>query len=147
MEDGGEGGEGSVFRDRWRERQSATGRPGELIRQPGWIDSGLWTLGLLIAAGMLAASTGTVARTEGLPAAAHGASVSAPRAGEVTAVAGDPAQFHDASGATRAAVIVEVTATEVRAALRAPGPAESVGVLDVPAGRQRLISVLFSRWW
>ncbi|MBI3225191.1 MAG: hypothetical protein HYZ39_09050 [Mycolicibacterium cosmeticum] len=142
-----DGGEGSVFRDRWRERQSAAGRPGELIKQPGWIDSGLWTLGLLIAAGVLAASTGTVARTAALPAVAHGVTVSATRTADVVPIVGDPAQFHDASGATRAADILEVTATEVRAALRSPGPTESPGVLDVPSGRQRLIGVLFSRWW
>ena len=41
----------AVFRERWRDRQSAGARPGELIKQPGWIDAGLVALGVLLVAG------------------------------------------------------------------------------------------------
>lgn len=138
----------AVFRERWRERQSESGRPGDLIKQPGWIDGGLWALGCLLVAGAVTAATGTVARTESLPAVAQGISVSAARAGEPAPGLGDIAQFRDAAGGSRTAVIVEVTATEVRAELRSPvDVAVTPGVLDVPAGRQRLISVLLPRFW
>ena len=138
----------SVFREQWRERHSEAGRPGDLIKQPGWIDSGLWTLGLLVAAGVLAAATGTVARTETLPAVAHGIWVSATRSGEPAPAVGATAQFRDSSGGTRSAVIVEVTTSEVRADLdRSVDSDVSPGRLEVPAGRQSLISVLLPRFW
>lgn len=137
----------SVFREHWRVRQSESGRPGELIEQPGWIDAGLYALGILLAAGSFAAATGTVARTETLPAALQGTTVSATRTGEAAPRQGDKLKFHDPAGATETAVVVEVTATEVRAELRSPGPATAVGVLDVPAGRHGLLSALFARWW
>jgi hypothetical protein len=50
-------------------------------------------------------------------------------------------QFREASGPTLDAVVVAVTPTEVTAELTGPGPATG-GQLLIPAGRQRLISVL-----
>ncbi|MDT5367284.1 MAG: hypothetical protein QOC62_1715, partial [Mycobacterium sp.] len=47
----------SVFRERWRDRQSAGARPGELIAQPAWIDAGLVVLAVLVAAGAVAGAT------------------------------------------------------------------------------------------
>jgi hypothetical protein len=38
----------AVFRERWRDRKSEGARPGELIRQPGWIDVGLAALGMTL---------------------------------------------------------------------------------------------------
>lgn len=133
----------TVFRQRWRDRQSAGARPGELIKQPGWIDAGLVALGVLLAAGAVAASTVTVARTEALPAVVQGTSVTAPRGANAPAP-GTTAQYRDSSGTTLDAVVVDVTATEVVARLARPGPA-SAGELLIPVGRQRLIGVLLPR--
>jgi hypothetical protein len=108
----------SVFREHWRDRQSAATRTGELITQPGWIDAGIAALCALLAAGTLAAGTITLARTEALPAVAQGASVSAVRTG------GSP----------------------LPTGLQRPG-ATSAGELLLPAGRQRLISALLPRLW
>lgn len=133
----------TIFRKSWRDRQTAGVRPGELIKQPGWIDAGLVALGVLLAAGAVVASTVTVARTAALPAVVDGTSVTAVR-GEVAPAPGTAAQYRDASGDTLDAVVVEVTATEVVAKLDQPGSA-SAGELLLPAGRQRLISVLLPR--
>lgn len=142
VDDGGVQRE-AVFREHWRSRQSDTGRPGDLIKQSGWMDGGLWTLGVLLVVGAVAAATGTVARTESLPAVAEGTAVTAPRAGQAAPALGETAQFRDSSGAARSAVIIEVSATEVRAALPRPvHVAVTPGVLDVPVGRQQLINVL-----
>ncbi len=146
MTDDGEIRYESVFREHWRDRQSAATRPGELIKQPGWIDAGLEALGVLLAAGAVAAGTVTVERTEALPAVAQGMSVIADRAGGTPPAEGTAAQFRDASGTTHSAIVVEVTATEVRAQLEGPGSA-SAGELVVPKGRQRLISVLLPSLW
>ena len=147
VDDGGVQREG-VFRERWRERQFDTGRPGDLIKQTGWMDGGLWTLGVLLVVGAVGAASGTVARTETLPAVAEGTAVTAPRTGPTAPRLGETAQFRDPSGAAWTAVIVEVTATEVRAALPRPvDVASTPGVLDVPAGRQRLINVLLPGFW
>jgi hypothetical protein len=134
----------SMFRERWRDRQSAATRPGELIKQQGWIDRGLVALGVLLAAGTVAASTLSVAQTEALPAIAQGTSVTAIRGGGTPPAQGSAAQFRDASGTTQGAVVVEVTATEVRAQLERPS-SEPAGELVVPMGRQRLISVILPR--
>jgi hypothetical protein len=147
VDDGGVQRE-AVFREHWRDRQSDTGRPGDLIKQTGWMDGGLWTLGALLVVGVAAATTGTVARTATLPAVAEGTAVTAPRSGQAVPGLGETAQFRDTSGATQPAVIVEVTATELRAAL--PRPVDisvTPGVLDVPVGRQRLINVLLPGLW
>jgi hypothetical protein len=133
----------TVFRKSWRDRQAAGVRPGELIKQPGWIDAGLVALGVLLAAGAVAASTVTVERTTALPAVVQGTSVTAVR-GEVAPAPGTAAQYRDASGDIVDVVVVEVTATEVVAQLGQPGP-PSAGELLLPAGRQRLISVLLPR--
>ncbi|MGD1171903.1 hypothetical protein ACKUVQ_05155 [Mycobacterium seoulense] len=53
-----------VFRERWRDRQSAASRPGELIKQERWVDAGLVALSVLLAAGALAAGTVRIAQTE-----------------------------------------------------------------------------------
>ena len=135
----------SVFRERWRDRQSAGARPGELIKQPGWIDAALVGLGVLLAAGAVAAGTMTVARSETLPAIVQDMTVTAVRSG----TAPDPGtavQFRDAYGATVDAVVVDVTDTEVIARLTQPEPA-SAGQLMIPTGRQRLIDVLLPRLW
>lgn len=47
----------SIFRQRWRDSQTSESRPGQLIRQPRWIDHGLVALGVLLVAGAVAAST------------------------------------------------------------------------------------------
>ncbi len=133
----------AVFRERWRDRQSAGARPGELVKQPGWIDAGLVVLGVLLAAGVFAAGTMTVARTQALPAVVQGASVTAAR-GDASPAPGSVVQYRDASGITLGATVVEVTATEVTARLDRPGPA-STGQLLVPTDRQRLITVLLPR--
>jgi hypothetical protein len=131
----------AVFRDRWRDRQSAATRPGELIRQRGWIDAGLVALWVLSTAGVLAAGTISIAQSETLPAVVEGSSVTATRGGATPPAPGAAAQFRDPSGATQGAVVTDVTAAEVRARLQQPIPARA-GELIVPAGRQRLISVL-----
>jgi len=134
----------NVFREQWRDRQSAGARPGELINQPGWIDAGLVVLGVLLVAGAVPAATMTVARTAALPAVKEGLSVTAVRTSAAAPAPGSSAQFRDASGTTHSAVVVEVTQTEVTAQLGQPGAA-SVGELVFPAGRQRLIAVLLPR--
>lgn len=144
MSDDGEIRYESVFRERWRDRQSAATRPGELIKQQGWIDAGLVALGVLLAAGAVAAGTVSIARTEALPAVTQGMSVTAMRGGGTPPARGTAAQFRDASGATQGAVVVEVTATEVRAQLERP-VSEPAGELVLPNARQRLISVLLPR--
>jgi hypothetical protein len=131
----------TLFRQRWRDRRSSGARSGELIKQPRWIDAGLIALGVLLAGGAVAAGTITVARTAALPAIVQGNSVTAVRSAGMTPAPGTVVQFRDASGATLDAVIVGVNATEVQAELARSGPAEA-GELIVPAGRQRLISVL-----
>jgi hypothetical protein len=132
-----------VFRKRWRDRQSAGARPGELIKQPGWIDAGLAGLAVLLVAGAVTAATVTVARTSALPAVVQGTSVTAVR-GDAAPAPGTAVQFRDASGSILDAVVVEVTATEVVAQLDERGP-DSAGELLIPAGRQRLIGVLLPR--
>ncbi|MBP1819137.1 hypothetical protein [Mycobacterium sp. OAE908] len=149
MTDDGEVRYESVFRERWRDRQSGGARPGELIKQPGWIDAGLAALGVLLVAGAVVAGTVTVARSESLPAAVQGNSVIAvlPAVNRGPAPAqGSAVQFRTPSGATYDAVVVDVGATEVVAQLKQPGP-ESTGQLLVPTGRQRLITVLLPRLW
>jgi hypothetical protein len=133
----------TVFRERWRDRQSAGARPGELIKQPGWINAGLVALGVLLAAGVFAAGTMTIARTQALPAVVQGTSVTAAR-GEASPAPGSAVQYRDASGITLGATVVEVTDTEVTARLDQPGPA-STGQLLVPGDRQHLITVLLPR--
>jgi hypothetical protein len=128
---------------RWRDRQSTGARPGELIKQPGWIDTGLVALGVLLASGAVTASTVTVARTEALPAVVQGTSVMAVR-GEAAPAPGAAAQYRDASGTILDVVVVEVTSTEVLAHLAQTRSASS-GELLLPAGRRRLISVLLPR--
>jgi hypothetical protein len=59
---------------------------------------------------------------------------------------GTAVQFRDESGATFDAVVVDVSVSEVTAQLEQPGP-PSAGKLLVPAGRQRLISLLLPRLW
>lgn len=136
----------SVFRAHWRDRQSAASRPGELIKQPKWIDAGLVGLGLLLVAGGIAAGTITIARTESLPAAAQGTAITAIRFDGPAPETGTPAEFRDAYGRSRDAVVIGVTDTEVRALLLSPDSAPA-GELVVPAGEQRLISVLLPRFW
>jgi hypothetical protein len=136
----------AIFRERWRDRQSGGARPGELIKQPGWIDAVLVALGVLLAAGGVAAGTITIARSEALPAAVQGNSVTAVLADASAPARGTAVQFRDTSGATFDAVVVDVSATEVTAQLAQPGPT-SAGKLLVPAGRQRLISLLLPRLW
>jgi hypothetical protein len=134
----------NVFRERWRDRQSSGARPGELIKQPGWIDAGLVALGVLVAAGAVAAGTVTITQSDALPAVAQGTSVTATLTGGAAPAPGTAVQYRNASGTTLSAVVVGVTATDVTAQLDRPGPASS-GELLVPAGRQRLISVLLPR--
>lgn len=136
----------AVFRERWRDHRSAGARPGELIKQPGWIDAGLVALGVLLAAGAVVAGTMTVARSEALLAVAQGTSVTAVRGEAAPPALGTPVQFRDASGTTLDAIVIDVSATEVIAQFKQPGPA-SAGELLVPAGRQRLINVLLPRLW
>jgi hypothetical protein len=101
---------------------------------------------VLLAAGAVAVGTVSIAQTEALPAVTQGMSVTAIRGGGTPPAQGTAAQFRDASGTTQGAVVVEVTATEVRAQLERPVSA-SAGELVVPKGRQRLISVLLPRLW
>ena len=133
----------AVFRERWRDRQSAGARPGALVKQPGWIDAGLVTLGVVLALGVIAAGTMTIARTQALPAVVQGTSVTAAR-GEASPAPGSFVQYRDASGITLGATVFDVTETEVTARLDRPGPG-STGQLLVPAQRQRLITVLLPR--
>jgi hypothetical protein len=133
----------AVFRERWRDRRSAGARPGELVKQPGWIDAGLAVLGVLLTAGVVAAGTMTIARTQALPAVVQGTSVTAAR-GDTSPAPGSVVHYRDASGITLGATVVEVTETEVMARLDQTGPA-STGQLLVPADRQRLITVLLPR--
>ena len=146
MADDGEVRYEAVFRERWRDRQSGGARPGELITQPGWIDAVLVVLGVLLVSGAVTAGTMTVARSEALPAVVQGNSVTAVVADAAAPAPGTAVQFRDTSGATFDAVVVDVSATEVTAQLEQPGPA-SAGKLLVPAGRQRLISLLLPRLW
>jgi hypothetical protein len=138
----------TVFREGWRGRQTEGARPGELIKQPKWIDAGLLVLGGLLAAGTVAAATITVPRTETLSAMVQGESVTAARTATAPVPApGSAVQYRDATtGTTSDAVVVDVTATEVIARLERPGPA-SAGQLLIPAGRQRLISLMLPRLW
>jgi hypothetical protein len=136
----------TVFRERWRDSQSAGARPGELIKQPGWIDPGLVGLAVLVAAGAVAASAVTVAQTVALPAVVQGTSVTADRTGASAPAPGTPVQLREGSGTTLGAVVVEVTPTEVTAQLDRPSAA-STGELLVPVARQRLVSVLLPRFW
>lgn len=146
MTDDGEVHYETVFRERWRDRQSGGARPGELIKQPGWIDAGLVALGALLAAGAVAAGTMTVARSEALPAVAQGNSVTAVLVDTAGPALGTAVQFRHQSGATFDAIVVDVSGTEVTAQLTQPGPA-SAGKLLVPAARQRLITLLLPRLW
>jgi hypothetical protein len=133
----------TVFRERWRDRQSTGARPGELVKQPGWIGAGIVALGVLLTAGVVAAGTMTIERTQALPAVVQGTTVTAARA-DASPAPGSVVQYRDASGITLGATVVEVTETEVTARLDRPGPA-STGELLVPADRQRLITVLLPR--
>jgi hypothetical protein len=94
----------------------------------------------------VATATSSVVQTEPLPAVTEGMSVTAIRGAGTPPAEGTAAQFRDASGATQGAVVVEVTATRVRARLARPSSAPA-GELVVPNGRQRLISVLVPRLW
>ncbi|OBH84151.1 hypothetical protein [Mycobacterium sp. E2989] len=132
-----------VFRERWRDRQSAASRPGELIKQQGWVNPGLVALTVLLAAGAVYAGTVSVAQTEALPAVAQGVWVTASREGVTPPPPGAPVQFRDPSGTTQG-VVVDVTATEVKAELARPVSAPA-GELVVPQGRRRLIGVLMPR--
>jgi hypothetical protein len=136
----------SIFRERWRDRQSGGARPGELIKQPGWIDAGLVALGVVLAGGAAAAGTMTVVRNEALPAVVQDNSVTAVLADTAGPAPGAAVQFRDESGRTFDAVVVGVSTTEVTATLKQPGPA-SAGKLLIPAGRQRVISLLLPRLW
>ena len=136
----------SIFRASWRDHHSTGSRPGELIRNPGWIDAGLAALAVLLAAGAVAAGTITVAQTTTLPAVVQGTTLTADL-GETPAPApGTEVQFRDASGSTVDAVVVDVTATDVTAQLHRPAQAPT-GELLVPAERQRLMSVFLPRFW
>jgi hypothetical protein len=70
--------------------------------------------------------------------------VTAVRGGGDPPAPGTAVQYRDASGATRDAVVIEVTTTEVIAHLMGTGPA-SAGELVIPAGRQTLLGVLLPR--
>jgi hypothetical protein len=144
--DNGEDRHESIFRASWRDHHSGGSRPGELIKNPGWIDAGLVTLAVLLTAGAVAAGTVTVAQTTALPAVVQGATVTADITEGQPPAPGTAAQFRDASGSTVDAVIVDVTSTEVTAQLDRPSPA-SAGELVVPAERQRLIDIFLPRFW
>ncbi len=133
----------TVFRARWRERQSASVRAGDLIKQPGWIDAALVALGVLVAAGGVAGLTVTVERTTTLSAVVQSRTVTAIRAGTDPAP-GTAALYRDSSGATVDAIVVAVNPTEVIAQLDRPG-GPSTGALVFPAGRQPVITVLLPR--
>ncbi len=133
----------AVFRESWRERQSAGNRLGGLIRQPRWVDAGLVALAGLLAAGAVAGATVTVARTMSFPAVTDGATVSAVRGSGPAPAVGSPAQFRDTTGTTDA-VVTGVTPTEVVARLSSPS-APSGGQLLMPAGREPLFNLLLPR--
>jgi hypothetical protein len=88
----------------------------------------------------------TVARSQALPAVAQGNSVVAVLSDAAGPAPGTAVQFRDTSGATFGGVVVDTSATEVTAQLDHPGPQAS-GKLLVPAGRQRVISLLLPRLW
>ena len=136
-----EANDAAVFRPQWRERQSAEDGAGQLIQQPGWINRGLVLLGVLLVGGGAASAGVTVPRTASLPAIAQGRSVTAARTSAAAPDPGAQVQFRDAAGVTVAGVTVEVTEHEVIVELGQPESA-SMGMLLVPAGRQRLIGVL-----
>jgi hypothetical protein len=69
----------SVFRASWRDRQTAGARPGELIKNPGWLDAGLVALAVLLITGAVAAATITVEQTAPGPASTDGQVVPAER--------------------------------------------------------------------
>ncbi|MCE5289318.1 MAG: hypothetical protein LLG14_08735 [Nocardiaceae bacterium] len=144
MTDDGDLRSESVFRDRWRERRSASSPFGELVKQPRWITAGLVALATLIVAGLVAAFTITIAQTAALPAAAQDTSVLAVRGDGPAPDLGSVVQFRDASGITISGTVSEVTPTEIVARLERPSSSPA-GVLIVPSGRQRLIDVLLSR--
>lgn len=134
----------AVFRERWRERQSAGNRLGSLIRQPRWMDAGLVVLAALLAAGAVAAATVTVGRTAAYPAVVDGTTASAVRGADPAPEVGSPAQFRGAAAAPVDAVVVNVTPTEVIARLNTAVPS-TAGQLLVPAGSERLYQVLIPR--
>jgi hypothetical protein len=101
-------------------------------------------LGVLLAAGTVAAATVTVARTATFPAVVDGVTVSAVRNSGPTPTVGSPAQFRDSTGTMLDAIVVEVAPTEVIAQLGRPAP-PSAGQLLVPAGSERLFEVLAPR--
>lgn len=144
--DDGEARHESVFRATWRDRQSGGARPGELIKNPGWIDAALVALAVLLTAGGVAAATITVEQTATLPAVVQGTSVTADRAGGPSPAPDTAVQFRNESGSTVDAVVVDVTATDVTARLERPVP-PSAGELVVPARRQRLLRVFLPRFW
>ncbi|HYO03267.1 MAG TPA: hypothetical protein VET27_15885 [Mycobacterium sp.] len=133
----------TVFRARWRERQTASVRTGELITQPGWIDAALVALGVLVAAGGITGLTVTVERTTTLSAVVQSTTVTAIRAGTDPAP-GTAALYRDSSGATVDAIVVAVNPIEVIAQLDRPRAA-SAGALVLPAGRQPVLAVLLPR--
>ena len=137
-------GYAAVFRESWRERQSAGNRLGDLIRQQGWLDAGLVGLGVLLAAGAVAAVTVTVARTAAYPAVVDGTTVSAVRGSGPAPAVGSPAQFRDTPADAIGATVIAVSATEVVARLGRPASA-SAGQLLVPLGRERLLDLLAPR--
>ncbi|WP_006246745.1 hypothetical protein [Mycolicibacterium tusciae] len=138
----------SVFRASWRDRQRAGARPGELIRNPRWLDAGLATLVVALIGGAVAAGTITVEQTATMPAVVQGTTLTADRAAgpPPPPAPGAAVQFRHAFGLPVDAVIVDVTGTEVTARLQEPTPA-SAGELVVPAERQRLIDVFLPRFW
>jgi hypothetical protein len=136
----------NVFRKRWRDRQSAGARPGELVKQAGWTGWGLAVMGVLVFAGVVVASTVTIANTQALPALAHGRSVIAARTDAQPPDPGTTVQFRDASGTTFDAVVVEVSESQIMAELDRPVAAPA-GDLVIPAPRQRLIAMLLPRLW
>lgn len=133
----------AVFRESWRERQSAGNRLGSLIRQPRWMDAGLVALAVLLAAGAVAAATVTVGRTAAYPAVVDGTTASAVRGSDPAPAVGSPAQFRSRAD-TADAVVVDVTPTEVIARLNTAVPS-TAGQLLVPAGSERLYQVLIPR--
>ena len=48
-------GADSIFRASWRDHHASGSRPGELIKNPGWIDAGLVALAVLLTGGVFAA--------------------------------------------------------------------------------------------
>lgn len=138
----------SVFRASWRDRQTAGARPGELIKNPRWLDAGVAALTVLLMAGAVALGTITVEQTTTLPAVVQGTTLTADRAAgpPPPPSPGSAVQFRHAFGSTVDAVVVDVTTTEVTARLQERTPA-TAGELVVPAERQRLIDVFLPRFW